>query len=302
MSRSDLIDFLLLAAIWGASFLFMRVAAPEFGPFALIGLRSGLAALCLWPLLLARGRETGWGPVREYLPELTVVGVVNALVPFTLFAYAALSLTAGFTALLNAATPLWTALVGVLWLKSGLSRAQWLGLSLGVLGMVILTWGKVDFKPGGSGLAVVAGLVATLAYGISTHYTKRKLAAVSPLGVAAGSQTTGALMLLPLAVIYWPAAMPSAKAWIAAILLAVLATALALILYFRLISRVGGQKASTVTFLIPVFAIGWGAIVLDEGVTLPMLAGGAVVLLGTALTLGLLRPSRSGTKSLAKSG
>ena len=94
MSRSDLIDFLLLAAIWGASFLFMRVAAPEFGPFALIGLRSGLAALCLWPLLLARGRETGWGPVREYLPELTVVGVVNALVPFTLFAYAALSLTA----------------------------------------------------------------------------------------------------------------------------------------------------------------------------------------------------------------
>lgn len=289
MKRSDLIDFLLLAAVWGASFLFMRVAAPEFGPFALIGLRSGLAALCLWPLLLARGRATGWGPVRAHLRELTVVGVVNALIPFTLFAYAALSLTAGFTALINASTPLWTALVGVLWLKSGLSRAQWFGLSLGVLGMVILTWGKVDFKPGGSGLAVVAGLVATLAYGISTHYTKRKLAAVSPLGVAAGSQTTGALMLLPLAVIYWPVVAPSPKAWIAAILLAVLATAFALILYFRLIARVGGQKASTVTFLIPVFAIGWGAVLLDEGVTLPMLAGGAVVLLGTALTLGILR-------------
>ena len=289
MKRSDLIDFLLLAAVWGESFLFMRVAAPEFGPFALIGLRSGLAALCLWPLLLARGRETGWGPVRAHLRELTVVGVVNALIPFTLFAYAALSLTAGFTALINASTPLWTALVGVLWLKSGLSRAQWFGLSLGALGMVILTWGKVDFKPGGSGLAVVAGLVATLAYGISTHYTKRKLAAVSPLGVAAGSQTTGALMLLPLAVIYWPVVAPSPKAWIAAILLAVLATAFALILYFRLIARVGGQKASTVTFLIPVFAIGWGAVLLDEGVTLPMLAGGAVVLLGTALTLGILR-------------
>lgn len=300
MSRSDAIDFLLLSAIWGASFLFMRVAVPEFGPFALIGLRSGLAALCLWPLLLARGRETGWGPVRTHLRELTVVGVVNALIPFTLFAYAALSLTAGFTALINASTPLWTALVGVLWFRSGLSRAQWCGLALGVLGMVILTWGKVDFKPGGSGLAVVAGLIATLAYGISTHYTKRKLAAVSPLGVAAGSQTTGALMLLPLAVIYWPAASPSLKAWIAAILLAVLATAFALILYFRLISRVGGQKASTVTFLIPVFAIGWGAALLGEGVTGPMLAGGAVVLLGTALTLGILRLPGTNREDLGK--
>jgi len=268
VSRSDAIDFLLLSAIWGASFLFMRVAVPEFGPFALIGLRSGLAALCLWPLLLARGRETGWGPVRTHLRELTVVGVVNALIPFTLFAYAALSLTAGFTALINASTPLWTALVGVLW--------------------------------GGSGLAVVAGLIATLAYGISTHYTKRKLAAVSPLGVAAGSQTTGALMLLPLAVIYWPAASPSLKAWIAAILLAVLATAFALILYFRLISRVGGQKASTVTFLIPVFAIGWGAALLGEGVTGPMLAGGAVVLLGTALTLGILRLPGTNREDLGK--
>ncbi len=289
MSRSDSVDFLLLAAIWGASFLFMRVAAPEFGPFALIGLRSGLAALCLWPLLLARGRGTGWGPVRAHWRELTVVGIVNALIPFTLFAYAALSLTAGFTALINASTPLWTALVGVLWLKSGLSRAQWFGLSLGVLGMVILTWGKVDFKPGGSGLAIVAGLVATLAYGISTHYSKRKLTAVSPLGVAAGSQMAGALMLLPFLLLYWPATAPSAKAWIAAILLAVLATAFALILYFRLIARIGGQKASTVTFLIPVFAIGWGAALLDEAVTAPMLAGGAVVLLGTALTLGILR-------------
>jgi drug/metabolite transporter (DMT)-like permease len=289
LSRSDVIDFVLLSAIWGASFLFMRVAVPEFGPFALIGLRSGLAALCLWPLLLARGRETGWGPVRDHLRELTVVGVVNALIPFTLFAYAALSLTAGFTALINASTPLWTALVGVLWLRAGLSRAQWFGLSLGVLGMVILTWGKVDFKPGGSGLAVVAGLVATLAYGISTHYTKRNLSQVSALGVAAGSQTTGALMLLPLLVIYWPATPPSSKAWIAAILLAVLATAFALILYFRLIARLGGQKASTVTFLIPVFAIGWGALLLDEGVTLPMLVGGAIVLAGTALTLGLWR-------------
>lgn len=284
MSRRDVIDFVLLAAIWGASFLFMRVAVPEFGPFALIGLRSGIAALCLLPLVLLREGKT---QMLSHVRELTVVGIVNAVIPFTLLAYAATSLTAGFTALINATTPLWAAVVGLFWLNAKLSRLQWAGLALGVVGMVVLTWGKIDFKPGGSGLAIVAGLIATLAYGFSTHYTKKKLSVVSPMGVATGSQTAGALMLLPFAVAYWPETMPSAKAWIAAILLAVLATAFALILYFRLIARLGGQKASTVTFLIPVFAAGWGAVFLHEAVTLPMALGGAVVLAGTALTLGL---------------
>ena len=284
MSRRDVIDFLLLAAIWGASFLFMRVAAPEFGPLALIGLRSGIAALCLLPLLLLR---EGNAQMLGHIRELTVVGIVNAVIPFTLLAYAATSLTAGFTALINATTPLWAALVGLFWLNAKLGRLQWVGLALGVIGMVVLTWGKVDFKPGGSGLAIVAGLIATLAYGFSTHYTKNKLSAVSPMGVATGSQTAGALIVLPFAVAFWPETLPSAKAWLAAVLLAVLATAFALILYFRLIARLGGQKASTVTFLIPVFAVAWGAVFLGETVTLPMALGGAIVLAGTALTLGL---------------
>ena len=284
MSRRDVIDFLLLAAIWGASFLFMRVAVPEFGPFALIGLRSGIAALCLLPLVLLReGKAQMLGHIRE----LTVVGIVNAVIPFTLLAYAATSLTAGFTALINATTPLWAALVGLFWLNAKLGRLQWVGLALGVIGMVVLTWGKVDFKPGGSGLAIVAGLIATLAYGFSTHYTKNKLSAVSPMGVATGSQTAGALIVLPFAVAFWPETLPSAKAWLAAVLLAVLAAAFALILYFRLIARLGGQKASTVTFLIPVFAVAWGTVFLGEPVTLPMVLGGAIVLAGTALTLGL---------------
>lgn len=290
-------DFLLLSAIWGASFLLLRVATPEFGPLALIGLRSGLAALCLLPLLWLREGRDGWANVAAHAGPMAVLGVTNALLPFTLLAYATLSLSAGFTALINASTPLWAAIVGLVWLRAGLSAAQWLGLALGVVGMVILTWGKVDFRPGGSGLAVVAGLVATLAYGFSTHFAKRKVTAVSPLGVAAGSQTTGALMLLPFVLTYWPATTPSATAWIAAVLLAVLATAFALIIYFRLIARLGGQKAATVTFLIPVFAIAWGAVFLGEGVTGLMLAGGAVVLAGTGLTLGwsgsaALRPGK----------
>jgi drug/metabolite transporter (DMT)-like permease len=143
-------------------------------------------------------------------------------------------------------------------------------------------------------LAIVAGLVATLSYGFSTHFTKKNLATLSPMGIAAGSQTAGALMLLPFAFYFWPETMPSVKAWGAAIMLAVLATAFALILYFRLISRLGGQKASAVTFLIPVFAAAFGALFLGEAVTAPMLTGGLVVLAGTALTLGLIRPKTQG--------
>jgi drug/metabolite transporter (DMT)-like permease len=220
---------------------------------------------------------------------LAVVGVSNSALPFTLLAYASLSLTAGFNALVNATVPLWAAVIGVLWLRATMDRARWLGLALGVIGIAILTWGKVDFKPGGSGLAIVAGLVATLSYGFSTHFAKKNLASVSPLGVATGSQTAAAMVLAPLTVAFWPSATPSAQAWIALILLGIFSTALAYILYFRLIASLGGQKASTVTFLIPVFAALWGWALLDEVVTTSMWIGGAVVLLGTALTLGLIK-------------
>jgi len=298
LTRSDTVDFVLLSAIWGMSFLFMRVAVPEFGPFALIGIRCGLAAICLLPLVLMR---EGSAQMLAHVRELTVLGLVNAFIPFTLLAYAALSLTTGFAALINATTPLWAGVVGLVWLNAKLTRLQWIGLALGVVGMAVLTWGEVDFKPGGSGLAIVAGLTATLAYGSASHFAKRKLSKVSPLGVATGSQVVGTILVLPLAIIHWPETQPSAKAWAAAILLAVLATAIALILYFRLISRLGGQKASTVTFLIPVFAASWGAAVLGEMPTIPMYVGGAIVLAGTALTLGFgARFTRNPTSAVQK--
>jgi drug/metabolite transporter (DMT)-like permease len=286
VSRRDIVDFVLLSAIWGASFLFLRIGAPEFGAFALIGLRTAIAACCLLPIVLLReGKAALVGHARE----LVFVGIVNAFIPFTLLAYAAISLTVGFNSLLNAATPLWAALVGALWLNAKLARTQWLGLFIGAIGMIVLTWGKVNFKPGGSGLAILAGLVATLSYGFSSHYAKQKFATISPIAVAAGSQAAAAILLLPFAIYFWPQTMPSATAWGAAILLAVLATAIALILYFRLIARLGGQKASAVTFLIPVFAAAFGALILEENVTMPMLTGGAIVLIGTALTVGLIR-------------
>ncbi|TAG83964.1 MAG: EamA/RhaT family transporter [Betaproteobacteria bacterium] len=287
MKPRDLFDFVLLAALWGASFLFIRVGAPEFGPITLIGLRVLIAAICLWPLLWLMQRNST-NVMRSHAMPLAVVGVTNSALPFCLLAFASLSLTAGFTSLINASVPLWAALIGLVWLRASMNGAQWFGLALGVVGMVILTWGKVDFKPGGSGVAILAGLIATCSYGFSTHYAKRRLTAVPPLGVATGSQTAAAIVLLPLTAWFWPQANPSVGAWVSLILLGTFSTALAYILYFRLIAGLGGQKASTVTFLIPVFASLWGWVFLGETVTRTMLVGGSVVLLGTALTLGLL--------------
>lgn len=287
MKPRDLIDFVLLAALWGASFLFMRIGAPEFGPVALIGLRVLIAAICLWPLLWFM-QANATSAMRAHVMPLAVVGVTNSALPFCLLAFATLSLTAGFTSLINASVPLWAALIGLMWLRTSMNGAQWVGLALGVIGMVILTWGKVDFKPGGSGVAILAGLVATCSYGFSTHFAKRQLAGVPPLGVATGSQTAASIVLLPLTIWFWPKANPSTGAWISLILLGTFSTALAYILYFRLIAGLGGQKASTVTFLIPVFAALWGWALLGEGMSSSMLAGGGVILLGTALTLGLI--------------
>jgi drug/metabolite transporter (DMT)-like permease len=288
MKPRDLFDFVLLAALWGASFLFMRIGAPEFGPIALIGLRVLIAAICLWPLMgfMQRGAMP---EMRAHAMPLAVVGVSNSALPFTLLAFASLSLTAGFTSLINASVPLWAALIGLVWLRASLNNKQWFGLALGIVGMTILTWGKVDFKPGGSGIAIIAGLIATFSYGFSTHFAKKHLGSVPPLGVATGGQTAAAIAMLPLTLAFWPKTNPSLNAWISLMLLATFSTALAYILYFRLIASLGGQKASTVTFLIPVFAALWSWALLGETVTATMLIGGGVILLGTALTLGLLR-------------
>ncbi|QNM94699.1 DMT family transporter [Chitinimonas koreensis] len=291
MKPSDLAELILLAALWGASFLFMRVAAPAFGPVALIFVRVALATLCLLPVLLWR-REAG--AIRRHALPLAVVGLLNSALPFCLFAWATLSLSAGFTAVLNATTPLWSALVAYLWLRSPLPATRVAGLAIGFVGVVVLVWGKVSFKPGGDGFAIVAALAATLSYGIAANYTKQKLAGVAPLVVATGSQGAAALMLLPLAAWLWPPQSPPAQAWQAAIALAAACTALAYFLYFRLIAHVGPSKAVAVTFLIPLFAIAWGGLFLAEALTPAMIAGGAVILAGTALAIGLWPPRREG--------
>ncbi|WP_280150977.1 DMT family transporter [Piscinibacter sp. XHJ-5] len=291
MKTSDVGELFALAALWGASFLFMRMGAVEFGPVALAAVRVIGATLFLLPLLRARGQL---GELRVHWRPLLIVGVLNSALPFLCYSYAALSITAGLSSIFNAATPLFGAVIAWLWLNDRLTPSRIVGLAIGFAGVLWLAWDKASFKPGGSGWAIVACLAATLCYGISASYTKKKFTGVPPLAVATGSQLSATLVLLPLALLWWPAAMPSQTAWIAAGLLAVACTGVAYVLYFRLIAHVGPANAIAVTFLIPVFAVLWGWVFLDEGITPQMVIGCAVILAGTGLTTGVLKlPSRA---------
>ena len=295
MNPSSVAELIALAALWGGSFLFMRMGASEFGALALAALRVTGAALFLWPILQARGQVAA---VREHWRPIFVVGMVNSALPFVLYSYAALSITAGLSSIFNAATPLFGAVIAWLWLKDRPTPARIAGLAIGFGGVLWLAWDKASFRPGGSGWAVVACLAATLCYGIGATYTKKRLAGVPPLALATGSQLAAALVLAGPALVWRPSAMPALTAWLAVALLALACTGVAYVLYFRLIARVGPANAISVTFLIPVFGVLWGWWFLGERITPAMAAGCAVILLGTALTTGVLKlPGRQAARA-----
>jgi drug/metabolite transporter (DMT)-like permease len=290
MRRRDLIDLLILAAVWGGSFLFMRIAVPEFGPAPLMALRVGLAALALLPAVLWRG---GLPLMGRHWKAILLVGTFNAALPFLLYGYAAQGLGAGFLSISNACAPMWGAIIGWLWLRDRLPGTRVLGLVIGFAGIVVLAWDKFDFSEGGTGPAVIAALLAPLCYGISANCTKRYLVGVDALSNAAGSMISASVLLLPFAIWTWPSEPVSLQAWMATVLLALACTGFAYIIFFRLLASVGPTRAMSVTFLVPVFGVFWGALVLDEAVTSNILLGSPIILLGTALSLGLIDRPRA---------
>lgn len=294
MKRQDALELVLLAALWGASFLFMRLGAAQFGPLALSALRAAGACVLLLPLLASRGDSTAlW---RHWRP-IALVGVTNSALPFLCFSYAALSLSAGLSSIFNAATPLLGTVFAVLWLKDRLTAPRAAGLAIGFAGVLWLVWDRANVAaaPGAAhpALAVAACIAATALYGFSASFTKKYLHGAPPMALAAGSQLAAALVLAGPALWAWPATPPSAIAWTSAALLALLCTGVAYVLYFRLIRSAGPSRALTVTYLIPAFAVLWGAVFLDEQLTPSMVGGCLVILLGTALATGLVRwPAR----------
>jgi drug/metabolite transporter (DMT)-like permease len=289
-TKSWLPEFVLLGALWGASFLFMRLGAAEFGALPTAGMRVAIAALVLLPLLVLRGQ---WQSLASHWKKIFVLGMLNSGIPFALYSYALLSITTGLSSLLNATVPLFGALIAWLWLKDRPHGMKVLGLLVGFVGVAMLAWGKASFKPDASGQvtgwAVLACLGACLCYGISASFTKRYLSGVPSLVIATGSQM-GATWGLALPTLwFWPSQTPSATAWLALLAVGVLCTGVAYVLFFRLIDKVGAAGSLTVTFLIPVFAVLYGVVFLGESVTAWMLICGAIILCGTALSMGLLK-------------
>ncbi len=300
MRRRDVVDLLMLAALWGGSFLFIRVAVVSFGPFPLMLMRTAIGALVLLPFLLRGARLA---ELRANAGRIALIGVVNSALPFVLYGYAMLRLSAGYSSILNATVPFWSALVAFAWMGERMSRLRVVGLVVGFAGVLVLVWGHLGFGDEGLGVPILAVLGATMSYGIASVATKKYLSKVDAMTAAGGSLVFAAAALLPFAALAWPTDSPGAVAWLSAVLLGVFCTGFAYVVFFRLIDRIGSVGAVTVTFLVPAFAMLWGALLLDEAITARMIAGAAIILVGTSLTTGLLAAGPAAAlRSLRRTG
>ena len=292
-AHASTVDFVLLAAIWGASFLFTRLGVVAFGPLPTAFVRVAIATAFLFPIVLWQGQGA---VLRAHWRSIGAVGLLNSALPFALFAFALETLSTGLSAILNATVPLFGALVAWLWLHDRPGAARAAGLVIGFAGVAMLAWDKAGFRPGtdgaASGWAVLACLAATLCYGIAAGATKKYLRGLPALVTATGSQLGATLALLVPALWTWPATAPGTQAWLALLAAGTVCTGVAYILYFRLIEEVGPSRALTVTFVLPVFAVLYGMVLLGEVVTPWMLACAAVIIGGTALSTGLVARRR----------
>lgn len=266
------LEILVLGAIWGGSFLFMRIAAPHFGPLPLVEVRVALGALMLAPFLWRARKVLDAAHWRR----LAVVGVLNSAIPFSLFAWGAERAPAGIGAIANSMTVLFTALIAFVFYGERIGTRRAMALIAGFVGVVVLASGRTAGD--NIMLAAIAGTLASLCYGIAVNLTKRKLMDLPPVVGVAGTLSCSALMLAPLAFATWPATPVPALSWLAAIALGVLCTGFAYFLFFRLIQRISATRAATCNYLIPVFGVGWAWLLLGETPTPTMLVSGVLIL------------------------
>jgi drug/metabolite transporter (DMT)-like permease len=287
LTGRDLAALILLGVLWGASFLFIRVAVPVFGPFALVELRVAIAVVALLVYGVAIGRLP---KARAHWRRFLILGLVNSAIPFSLIAFAEIELTASLAAILNSTTVLFTAVVATIWTGEALTPGKATGVVLGVAGVAALVGWDPIAVTGAVLLSVVAMLLASLFYALGATYAKRAFADLPPLTMAVGQQTGAAVLLLVPASVSLPERELSVAAGLSVLGLAVPSTAVAYILYFRLIESVGPTSTVTVTFLVPVFGLLFGVLLLDEPFGLGTLAGLGIVLLSVALDTGIGSP------------
>ncbi len=286
----DWLGLFALSAIWGASFFFLRLTAPVFGPVPLIAVRVFFGFCFLFPVFLARGLLP---QLREYWRTIFVVSLSNMSLPFTLLAYASLTLNAGITSILNATVPFFAALIAFGFWGVRLSRLGFLGMVIGFSGVVLIVFDPTAIEFGHEALiAIAAGLCASLFYGTASNIAQHRLQGVSGLTVTTASLGFAALTLAPFAWSQWPDMNPSTSMWVSVFTLGSLCTGVAYLIFYKLISRIGAAQALNTTFMVPAFSLLFSSVFLDEPITVFMLGGCALILFGVALTTGKLKFSR----------
>ncbi len=289
MKTSHLIELLFLGAIWGASFMLLKETVPAFGVFALVEVRALLAALFLLPIVFLTRQ---WTDLLANWSKLLFVGAMNTAIPFCLFAFTSLHLDAGLSAILNATAPMFGVVIAYFYLQDRIGIHGVIGTFLGFAGVVVISQDTQSANPV-TLLPVLTALGATCCYGISACYMKKHLSGIKPFAVAAGSQVFAALILLPLALYTWPETNPDANSWWAALVLGIVCTGIAYVMYFDLIAKIGASQSMTVGYLVPVFGILWGMLVLDEVLSSYAMIGGSLIILGVMITTGIVKRRRS---------
>ena len=282
-----IIALTLLGSLWGASFMFIRVASPVFGPFLLMFVRVLIAVLAL----LAYAAYLRQIPdLRAQWRQFLVLGALNSGLPFVLIAFSALTLTSSLTAILNSTTPLFTALVAAVWIGERLTPRKIIGVLMGIVGVAILAGGSpLELTPAFV-IAVLASLAAALCYGLGTVYASRITGDLKGFQAAIG-QLLGATVVLAVPAVATPAPAPITLPAVAALIaLALLSTSFAYLLYFYLLRHVGPTRTATVTFLVPLFGTFWGVLLLGEALSIGLFIGMAVILASVSLVIGARKP------------
>lgn len=290
MTKRDLIIFLTLSFMWSLSFIFYRIGVPEFGSLAFASLRVVLAGVTMLIFVLISS-ENRRG-IRENWKALTIVGLFSAAIPFVLFSFSARSVNAGVLAVLNASVPMMSGFIASTFFNDKLSKKQILGLVIGVVGVVILMsenlfGGSAQSTDSGSGLLPMGyALLACVGYATGANVTKNYLEHVSPVAITAGSLIIASLIMLPIAFYEFPYGKTiSIKAWVSVICIGIFSTAIALIFMNQLIKSIGPMRATSITLVIPIFAIILGYFLLGEALDTPAIIGSVVILFGTYLSL-----------------
>ena len=291
MARRHLLMLLALATIWGASFMLIKVGVRGgLEPSTLVFLRLLLGALTLAPVVLARvGGEEAWRQLRSAAGPLALTGAVNSAIPIWSLSWAETRIDSGLAAVIQASAPLFTALLALAFVRSERVRgARLAGLLVGFAGVTLL----VGVQPEGKVTAGLAVVFSAVCYAVAALYAARALRHVSPLVTALGALSAATLLMAPGGIAQWPGAAPSAKVLAAVVVLGIVGTGVAYVLYYGLLAGPGASYSILVTYLVPAIALGYGVLLLDEPLTAAALGGLGLVLLGVALGTGTLRARR----------